>query len=109
MVAVVIWHLAHAAPTVIAGVVGLQTEIVPSRVANAKLLLVGFKAVPVGLPVPVAPAGGIATAKPAMVPLASYKVESPVTWSLTHHSFSAKVDSPDVTGPTDLSCGNPAR
>jgi len=88
----VIWHFAHAVPAVTGAVVGLQTDMVPSRVANAKLLLVGFKAVPVGLPVPEPAAGGIVTAKPAMVPLASYKVDSPVTWSFTHHSFSTRVD-----------------
>src|ERR1039458_9795335 len=70
MVAVVPWHFAHALPGVPGVVAGFQFEMSPSRVANAKLLLVGLEAVPVGLPAPVPMAGGTVTAKPTMVPLA---------------------------------------
>jgi hypothetical protein len=70
MVAVVTWHLAQVLPGVLGVVSGFQFEMVPSRVTKAKLLLVGFEAVPVGLPTPVVPDGGMATAKPTIVPLA---------------------------------------
>ena len=70
MVAAVTWHCAHALPGVPGVAFGFQFEMVPSSVTNAKLLLVGLNAVPVGLPVPVGPAGGIVTCKGTMVPLA---------------------------------------
>src|SRR5450755_4114871 len=91
MVAVVTWHCAHDTPLLTGGVWESQYEMVPSNVAYAKLTLLLLRlvaVVPVGLPVPVAPAGGMTTVRPTMVPLASYKVERPVTWSDIHHSFS---------------------
>src|SRR5579862_3626238 len=67
-----------------------QFEMVPSRVAKAKSRVFGLKAVPVGLPVPLPLAGGTVIARLSVVPFTLYKVEKPVTWLFTHHSFSLK-------------------
>src|SRR5580658_6591754 len=88
MVAVVTWHFAQPTPGGLGKVWEFQYEMVPSRVANAKLTLRGvipYAAVPVGLPVPAALAGGIVTVRSTMFPLASYNVDRPVTSSDTHH------------------------